>query len=77
MEVKIVDLPEIAIIGMEGFRTEKANIVQSLWQQVNETFTKVLESEIPSRHLILSGAACDYTEPSTGKNFIFFPVEEA
>lgn len=156
MNIKIVDLPEIAIIGKEGFCTEEANIVQKLWKQANEnfdevlglgmrekngefvgfwgamsdetmsfmpwtnnftrgyylagievnkdaqapsgwkkwimparkylvtevicehymeTFMEVLESEIPSRGLRFSGAACDYTEPSTGKNYIFFPVE--
>ena len=30
MDLKIVDLPEIAIIGKEGFCTEEANIVQDL-----------------------------------------------
>lgn len=157
MEIKIVDLSEIAIIGKEGFCTEDANIVQNLWKQANEnfdevselgmkekngafvgfwgamsdeamsfgpwtnnftrgyylagievykdteppegwkkwimparkylvtevvfehymeTFMEVLKNQIPSRNMKLSGAACDYTEPSTGKNFIFFPVED-
>lgn len=157
MDIRIVDLPEIAIIGKEGLCTEEANIVQDLWKQANEnfdevlglgrkekngvfagfwgamsdetmsfmpwtcnftrgyylagievtkdaqapdgwkkwilparknlvtevmfdhymeTFIGVLESEIPSRSMKLSGAACDYTEPSTGKNYLFFPVQE-
>ena len=157
MDIKIVDLPEIAIIGKEGFCTEEANIVQNLWEQANEnfdevlemglkekngafvgfwgamsdetmsfmpwtnnftrgyylagievykdaqapegwkkwimparkylvtevmfekymeTFMKVIETEISIRNMKLSGAACDYTEPSTGKNFIFFPVQD-
>ena len=152
-----VDLPDIAIIGKEGFCTKEANIVQDLWKQANEnfdevsglgmrekdgsfvgfwgamsdetmsfmpwtdnfttgyylagvevdqdakapdgwqkwvmparkylvvevefahymeTFWEVLEKEIPSRNMKLCGAACDYTEPATGKNFIFFPVAE-
>lgn len=33
---------------------------------------KVIETEISVRNMKLSGAACDYTEPSTGKIFIFF-----
>lgn len=41
MEMKIVDLPEIAIIGKEGFCTEQANIVQQLWQQANAHFDEV------------------------------------
>lgn len=156
MDIRIVDLPEIAIIGKEGFCTEESNIVQNLWKQANEhfdevselgmkdkdgsfvgfwgamsdetmsfmpwannftrgyylagvevdkkeeapegwkkwvmparkylvtevmfehymeTFKDVLENQIPVRNMKLSGAACDYTEPSTGKNYIFFPVE--
>ena len=43
MDIKIVDLPEIAIIGKEGFCTEEANIVQNLWEQANENFDEVLE----------------------------------
>ena len=157
MNIKIVELPEIAIIGKEGFCTEESNIVQDLWKQANEhfdevvelgmkekdgsfvgfwgamsdetmsflpwtnyftrgyylagievdkdmeapegwkkwimparkylvtevmvehymeTFKDVIENQIPLRNMRLSGAACDYTEPSTGKNFLFFPVEE-
>ena len=35
MDIRIVDLPEIAIIGKEGLCTEEANIVQDLWKQTN------------------------------------------
>lgn len=157
MDIKIVDLPEIAIIGKEGFCTEEENIVQYLWKQANENFGEVLElgmkekdgsfvgfwgamsdetmsfmpwtngfsrgyylagievykeaeapkgwkkwilparqylvmeveaerymeifkdgltKQIPSIKKKLSGAVCDYTEPSTGKNFLFFPIED-
>ena len=157
MDIRIVDLPEIAIIGKEGFCTEEANIVQELWQQANENFDEVselgmkekdgsfvgfwgamsdetmsfmpwtnnftrgyylagievnkdaeapegwkkwvmparkylvtevmfeqymeifmdvLKNQLRSRRMILSVAACDYTEPSTGKNYIFFPIKE-
>ena len=41
-----------------------------------ETFMKVIETEISIRNMKLSGAACDYTEPSPGKNFISFPVQD-
>ena len=43
MDIRIVDLPEIAIIGKEGFCTEESNIVQDLWEQANENFGEVLE----------------------------------
>ena len=157
MDVKIVDLPEIAIIGKEGFCTEEENIVQYLWKQANENFGEVAElgmkekdgsfvgfwgamsdetmsfmpwtngfsrgyylagvevyketeapkgwkkwilparqylvmeveaerymeifkdglmNQIPSRKKKLRGAVCDFTEPSTGKNFLFFPIED-
>lgn len=156
MDIRIVDLPEIAIIGKEGFCTEESNIVQDLWKQANEDFGEVLEfgmkeengefvgfwgamsdetmsfmpwtnnftrgyylagievyrdakapegwkkwimparkylvtevefdcymeifkdvleNQIPFRNMKLSGAVCDYTEPLTGKNYLFFPVE--
>ena len=155
MNIRIVDLPEIAIIGKEGFCTEKSNLVQELWNQAHENFVEIselgmkeqdgsyvgfwgamsdetmsflpwthdyargyylagievykdteapegwkkwimparkylvmevefehymetfrdgLENQIPSRNMKLCGAVCDYTEPSTGKNYLFFPV---
>lgn len=43
MDIRIVDLPEIAINGKEGFCTEESNIVQDLWEQANENFGEVLE----------------------------------
>ncbi|MBR3494360.1 MAG: GyrI-like domain-containing protein [Clostridia bacterium] len=44
--------------------------------QYGEVFTEVLERVIPSKGLRLSGAVCDFTEPITGRNRLFFPVEE-
>ena len=43
MNIRIVNLPEIAIIGREGFCTEESNIVQELWQQANENFSEAQE----------------------------------
>ena len=43
MDIRIVDLPVIAIIGKEGLCTEESNIVQDLWKQANENFGEVLE----------------------------------
>lgn len=40
-----------------------------------EIFREVIESVIPAKGLRLSGAVCDYTEPATGQNRLFFPVE--
>lgn len=157
MNIKIVDLPEVAIIGKEGLCTEDNNIVQELWELCNchfsevedlgmkekdgsyvgfwgamsdetmsfipwtnnfsrglylagievskeadapegwtkwvmparkylvvdvqmekygETFKEVIEHTIPDRKVKLCGAVCDYTEPRTGKNKLFFPIEE-
>lgn len=38
------------------------------------TFREVINSIIPDMGYELSGAVCDYTEPATGKNKLFFPV---
>lgn len=43
--------------------------------QYQAAFTVGLE-ELPRRGCRLSGAVCDYTEPRTGKNFLFFPYEK-
>ena len=156
MNCKIVDLPNIAIIGKEGLCTKEKNIVQDLWKQANssfseiadlgmknpdgsfvgfwgamsdetlsflpwtdgfsrglylagieadedaavpdgwvkwvlparkylvtdvapesygETFRDVINSLIPELGMKLAGAVCDFTEPATGQNKLFFPVE--
>lgn len=36
-------------------------------------FRRGIAEELPMRSLQLSGAVCDYTEPGTGKNYLFFP----
>ena len=51
-------------------------VTEVMFEKYMETFMKVIETEISIRNMKLSGAACDYTEPSTGKNFIFFPVQD-
>lgn len=154
---KIVDLPEINIIGKEGLCTKDNNICQDLWKQANEHFNEVAElgmkekdgsfvgfwgamsdetmsflpwsdgfsrglylagtevvheaeapagwvkwtmparkyliedvtpetygdifsetinNTIPGMNMELCGAVCDYTEPKTGQNKLFFPVKE-
>lgn len=42
-----------------------------------EVFTQVIRQEIPRQGFRLSGAACDFTDPATGMNKLFFPVEKA
>ncbi len=37
-------------------------------------FHNIIENRIPEMRMKLSGAACDYTEPATGKNYLLFPV---
>ncbi|MBO2517456.1 MAG: AraC family transcriptional regulator [Clostridiales bacterium] len=41
MNLRIVDLPGIAVIGMEGLCTPGHNIVSELWQQANARFGEV------------------------------------
>ena len=40
-----------------------------------ETFRNVIHCLIPELGLKLAGAACDFTEPASGQNKLFFPVE--
>jgi hypothetical protein len=44
-------------------------------ESYRETFDSVIHSLIPELGLRLAGAVCDFTEPSTGHNKLFFPVE--
>ena len=43
VKYKIIDLPEIAIIGKEGLCTKEKNAVQDLWQQVNSYFCDIAD----------------------------------
>ena len=40
-----------------------------------EIFNQVIKYELPLRNLELSGAACDFTDPNSEKNYIYFPIE--
>ena len=40
-----------------------------------ETFRYVISRLIPELGMKLAGAVCDFTEPSSGQNKLFFPVE--
>ena len=44
-------------------------------ESYGETFRTVIHSLIPELGMRLAGAACDFTEPATGRNKLFFPVE--
>lgn len=155
LKYAFVDLPEIAIIGQEGFCTKEKNVVPQLWEQANlrfrevadlgmknpdgsyvgfwgamsdetrsflpwtedfsrglylagievyadtavpagwvkwimparkylvtavepdryeEIFRTVIDRLIPALRMQLAGAVCDFTEPATGQNKLFFPV---
>ena len=39
-----------------------------------ETFRTVIDRLIPELGMKLAGAVCDFTEPATGQNKLFFPV---
>ena len=39
-----------------------------------ESFRTVIDRLIPELGIKLAGAVCDYTEPATGRNKLFFPV---
>lgn len=40
-----------------------------------EIFASVINDLIPKLGMKLVGAVCDFTEPATGQNKLFFPVE--
>lgn len=40
-----------------------------------EIFDEIINHTISEKGMKLAGAVCDYTEPATGKNKLFFPVE--
>ena len=40
-----------------------------------ETFRNVINHLIPELRMKLVGAVCDFTEPATGQNKLFFPIE--
>jgi len=40
----------------------------------HEVFTKVIKEVLPEKGLTLAGAVCDFTDPKTGKNKLFFPI---
>ena len=42
-EYRIVDLPEIAVIGREGLCTKEKNAVQDLWRQFNAHFSEIAD----------------------------------
>ncbi|MBO4386536.1 MAG: GyrI-like domain-containing protein [Treponema sp.] len=156
MDFKVKDLPEVAIIGKQGFCSEGNNIVKQIWEDANshfgevsslalkesdgsltgvwgamsdqsmaflpwtnnfstgyylagvqvapdakapegwtkwilpprkylvvevqmeeyaKTFSEVLNTILPQNKLKLCGAACDFTDPKSGKNKLFFPVQ--
>jgi predicted transcriptional regulator YdeE len=43
-------------------------------ESYGETFRYVMDSLIPELGMKLAGAVCDFTEPATGQNKLFFPV---
>ena len=44
-------------------------------ESYGEIFQNVMNSLIPELGMKLAGAVCDFTEPATGQNKLFFPVE--
>ncbi|MEY8381034.1 hypothetical protein [Ileibacterium valens] len=51
-----------------------AEVESSNYSQI---FDEVISQIIPSEGLKLTGDVCDYIEPNTGKNKLFFPVESS
>ena len=43
-------------------------------ENYGEIFGYVINSLIPELGMKLAGAVCDFTEPATGQNKLFFPV---
>ena len=50
-------------------------VTQVAPESYGETFETVINSLIPELGMKLAGAVCDFTEPATGQNKLFFPVE--
>ena len=44
-------------------------------ESYGETFEAVINSLIPDLGKKFAGAVCDFTDPASGKNKLFFPVE--
>ncbi len=44
-------------------------------ENYGEIFGYVINNLIPELGMKLAGAVCDFTEPATGQNKLFFPVE--
>ena len=44
-------------------------------ENYGKIFDYVIKSLIPELGMKLAGAVCDFTEPATGQNKLFFPVE--
>ncbi len=44
-------------------------------ESYGEIFRNVMNSLIPELGMKLAGAVCDFTEPTTGQNKLFFPIE--
>ena len=44
-------------------------------ENYGETFRYVIDHLVPELGMRLAGAACDFTEPATGQNRLFFPVK--
>ena len=51
-------------------------LVTDVTQEIyGKTFKVVINSVVPELGMKLAGAVCDFTEPLTGQNKLFFPVE--
>jgi len=76
------------LAGVEVYKTAEAPCGWTKWVmparkylkaevepgKYGEVFTTIVNETIPAMGLKLSGAACDYTCPRDGKNYLFFPV---
>lgn len=40
-------------------------------------FQEVLQKELPARDLQLCGAVCDFTDPATGRDYLYVPITGA
>ena len=43
-------------------------------ESYEETFRTVIDNLLPALGMKLAGAVCDFTDPATGQNKLFFPV---
>ena len=62
-------------MGKAGYAAREYLVTEVAPENCGEIFGHVIQNRIPNLGMKLAGAACDFTEPATGQNKLFFPAE--